>query len=140
MSHHDARDVMTERLLPVEADAVAPDGSLVRLLASTTRGSMAHFELAVGETSIAQRHRTVEEIWFVTEGLGEMWREPSDGPARLAELRPGVSLTIPVGTRFQFRNTGRVPLGAIGVTMPPWPGATEAVEVDGPWTTTLRNE
>jgi mannose-6-phosphate isomerase-like protein (cupin superfamily) len=125
---------MTERLLPVTADAVAPDGSLVRLLASATRGGMAHFELGVGETSVAQRHRTVEEIWFVTEGLGEMWREPPDRPSRRIELRPGVSLTIPVGTRFQFRNTGRVPLAAIGVTMPPWPGPDEAVEVEGPWT------
>ncbi len=44
-----------------------------------------------------------------------------------------MSLTIPVRTRFQFRNTGRIPLSAIGVTMPPWQGDGEAVEVDGPW-------
>jgi mannose-6-phosphate isomerase-like protein (cupin superfamily) len=140
MSDSGARDAMTERLLPVRADALAPDGSFVRILVSTTRGSMAHFELGAGETSVAHRHRTVEEVWFVTEGLGEMWREPADGPARVIELRPGVSLTIPIGTPFQFRNTGRVPLGAVGVTMPPWPGVTEAVEVEGPWTATVRND
>ncbi len=125
--------VPTERILPVAADGMAPDGSQVRLLAAASRGGMAHFELGVSETSIAQRHRTVEEIWFVVNGLGLMWREPPDGPSRVIELRPGVSLTIPVGTRFQFRNTGRTPLAAIGVTMPPWPGPDEAVAVDGVW-------
>src|SRR5215208_2196845 len=43
------------------------------------------------------------------------------------------SVTIPVGTAFQFRNTGFEPLAAVGVTMPPWPGEDEAMEVAGPW-------
>ena len=129
--------VPTERTLPVGADAIAPDGSLVRLLASATRGGMAHFELGAGETSVAQRHRTVEEIWFVLEGLGQMWRAAPDERGRVIDLRPGVSLTIPRGTRFQFRSTGRTPLAAIGVTMPPWPGPEEAVEVDGLWPASL---
>ena len=122
------------RTLPVVADDVAPDGSLVRLLAGASRGGMAHFELGAGETSRPQRHRTVEEIWFVLDGLGQMWREPLEGTASVIDLRPGVSLTIPVGTSFQFRNTGRVPLGIVGVTMPPWPGAGEAETVEGIWT------
>jgi len=119
--------------LPVLASVVAPDGSQVRVLAPGTRGSMAHFELGVGETSIAQRHETVEELWYVLDGLGQMWRESTDSSARIVDLRPGVSLTIPVGAKFQFRNTGRVPLAVVGVTMPPWPGPGEAVEVAGPW-------
>jgi len=49
------------------------------------------------------------------------------------DLRPGTALSIPRGTSFQFRNTGRVPLEVVGVTMPLWPGAGEAVEVEGPW-------
>jgi mannose-6-phosphate isomerase-like protein (cupin superfamily) len=135
-----AGEAMVDRLLPVMADDVAPDGSLVRLLASASRGGMAHFELGVGETSIAQRHRTVEEIWFVLEGVGQMWREPTGGSAQVIDMRPGVSLTIPNGTRFQFRNTGRVPLAAIGVTMPPWPGRDEAVEADGAWAPTIHSK
>jgi mannose-6-phosphate isomerase-like protein (cupin superfamily) len=94
---------------------------------------MAHFELGVGETSIAQQHRSVEEIWYVVAGLGQMWREAADSSTRIVDMRPGLSLRIPVGTRFQFRNTGRVPLAAVAVTMPPWPGPGEAVEVAGPW-------
>ncbi len=52
----------TSCLLPVAPDAVAPDGSLVRLLVRLPGGSMTDFELGAGETSIAQRHRTVSEM------------------------------------------------------------------------------
>jgi mannose-6-phosphate isomerase-like protein (cupin superfamily) len=64
--------------LPVNRDAVAPDGSDVRVLLALTAGSMAHFELAPGETSRAVCHRTVEEIWFFLGGRGEMWRREGD--------------------------------------------------------------
>jgi mannose-6-phosphate isomerase-like protein (cupin superfamily) len=52
-------------------------------------------------------------------------------------LEPGVSLTIPLGTHFQFRSLGAEPLAAIGVTMPPWPGDDEAFEVPGKWEATV---
>jgi mannose-6-phosphate isomerase-like protein (cupin superfamily) len=130
----------TEKLLPTGHDAVAPDGSLVRLLPSLEAGGMAHFELGPGEVSRAQRHRRVEEIWYVVQGLGRMWRHQEGLEPREIDLRPGVALTIPVGTSFQFRNTGREPLAAIGVTMPPWPGEGEAIGADGPWTPLLRGE
>jgi mannose-6-phosphate isomerase-like protein (cupin superfamily) len=111
---------------------VAPDGSDVRILPNLAGGSMAHFTLALGATSRAVVHRTVEEIWFVVSGRGDMWRATAEREETVA-LQPGVALTIPVGTRFQFRATGREPLTIVGVTMPPWPGADEAVAVDGPW-------
>jgi len=121
-----------DKLLPVHADAVAPDGSYVRLLCATDRGSMAHFELGPGEVWRPVRHRTVEEIWFILCGLGTMWRQEQGADPREVDLRPGLSLTIPPGPAFQFRNTGRTPLEAVGVTMPPWPGADEAMEAQGP--------
>jgi mannose-6-phosphate isomerase-like protein (cupin superfamily) len=46
---------------------------------------------------------------------------------------PGVSINVPTGTQFQFRNDGDVTFEAIGVTMPPWPGADEALQVEGIW-------
>jgi mannose-6-phosphate isomerase-like protein (cupin superfamily) len=122
--------------LPVAPDAVAPDGSDVRVLLATTRGSLAHFELAAGETSLAVRHRTVEEIWYFLHGRGEMWRQ-LDGHEQTVEVASGVCITIPTGAAFQFRATEKEPLTAIGATMPPWPGAGEAVIVDGPWKPTL---
>jgi len=118
--------------LPPTPDVVAPDGSDVRVLARTERGSMAHFELAPGRASAAIRHRTVDEIWFVLSGRGEIWRKQG-GREDIVALEPGVSVTIPVGTHFQFRASGDTALEAVGVTMPPWPGDTEAVPVPGKW-------
>jgi hypothetical protein len=48
--------------LPDSADAIARDGSAVRLLLQRPAGGMAHFELHAGQTSKAVTHRTVEEI------------------------------------------------------------------------------
>ena len=129
------RDFETVRL-PDAVDAVAPDGSEVRLLPQLAGGSMAHFTLAPGVTSRAVTHRSVEELWFVVSGRGDMWRA-SAGREEIVAMTPGVALTIPLGTRFQFRATGDEPLVAVAVTMPPWPGDDEAVEVAGPWTPTV---
>lgn len=124
------------RLLPKDRNAIAPDGSEVRSLLRLKGGGMAHFQLAPGETSRAVMHRTVEEIWFFISGQGEMWRE-QDGESQTVEVYPGVCISIPVGVRFQFRSLGHDPLEAIGVTIPPWPGAGEALFVDGPWQPTV---
>src|SRR5215471_18546563 len=64
--------------LPAAPDAVAPDGSDVRILLGLTAGGMAHFELAPVKTSKAVTHRTVEEIWFFISGRGQMWRKQKD--------------------------------------------------------------
>ena len=118
--------------LPALPDAAAPDGSDVRILLSLAGGSMAHFSLAPGRVSKAVRHRSVEEIWFILAGAGEMWRR-ADGVEEVTALAPGLSLAIPVGTVFQFRSTGAEGLQAVAVTMPPWPGADEAVVEAGIW-------
>lgn len=118
--------------LPAAPDAVAPDGSNVRVLLRLQRGSMAHFELPTGQTSTAVVHRTVEEIWFFLSGSGEMWRR-QDGREAVVPVEAGVCLTIPRGTRFQFRSFGPEPLTAVGVTMPPWPGEGAAETVEGKW-------
>ena len=118
--------------LPQDPDAVAPDGSHVRLLLSLGGGSVAHFELGPGRTSIAVAHRTVDEIWYFVAGRGEMWRQSSE-QEEVVPVDAGTCITIPVGTRFQFRTLGADALAAIGVTMPPWPGDGEAYEVEGKW-------
>jgi mannose-6-phosphate isomerase-like protein (cupin superfamily) len=115
---------------------VAPDGSTVSVLLALKRGSMALFELAPGETSLPVAHHTVEEIWFCLQGRGEMWRRLAD-EEQILPLEAGVCLTLPVGTRFQFRSFGDEPLVVIGVTMPPWPGEGEAYPVEGVWAPTV---
>ena len=118
--------------LPVSPDAVAPDGSDVRTLLALEGGGMSHFELSSGHTSTAVTHRTVGEIWFVLSGSGEMWRKQGEHEETVL-LEPGVCLTIPLGTHFQFRASATEAFSAIGTTMPPWPGKGEAVDVAGPW-------
>lgn len=122
--------------LPAGCDVTAPDGSDVRILLGLAGGGMAHFTLTPGAVSTAVAHRTVEEIWYVLAGRGEMWRA-QDGREEVTPLDPGLCLTIPLGTRFQFRSLGAEPLTAVAVTMPPWPGADEAYPVEGPWTPTV---
>jgi mannose-6-phosphate isomerase-like protein (cupin superfamily) len=126
---------MTKRLAPTP-DVTAPDGSDVRVLLDLPRGSLAHFSLGAGETSIAVRHRTVEEIWYVVSGSGQMWRQLHE-QEETVDLEAGVCLTIPTGAAFQFRSVGPDPLAVVGVTMPPWPGEGEAIPAPGPWSPTL---
>jgi mannose-6-phosphate isomerase-like protein (cupin superfamily) len=120
------------RKLAHEADVIAPDGCEVRILAHTPRGSMAHFTLGPGQVARAVAHRTVEEVWYFLSGQGRMWRRQGDEET-VVRVAPGVSLAIPLGTRFQLRNDGAEPLAAVAVTMPPWPGDDEAYFVDGKW-------
>jgi mannose-6-phosphate isomerase-like protein (cupin superfamily) len=118
--------------LPSQRDAIAPDGSDVRLLLRVKEGGMIHFELAPNLVSKAVRHRSVEEIWYFVGGRGEVWRK-QNGRSAIVDVSPGVSLTIPLGTQFQFRSFGSEPLAAIAVTMPPWPGDGEGIIVKGEW-------
>jgi mannose-6-phosphate isomerase-like protein (cupin superfamily) len=125
--------------LPANRDDIAPDGSDVRVLLGLEGGGLAHFEIAPGETSVAVAHRTVSEIWYFLHGWGEIWRKLED-QENVVPVEPGVCITIPVGTHFQFRSLGPEPLSALGVTMPPWPAqGEEAYEVTGKWTATLKS-
>jgi mannose-6-phosphate isomerase-like protein (cupin superfamily) len=108
----------------------APDGSDVHVLLARPGGSMAVFVLEPGRVSAAVAHRTVDEIWFVLDGRGEMWRR--DGrEERVVALSAGQCLTIPAGTAFQFRAASDERLRVVAVTMPPWPGPDEATPVAG---------
>jgi mannose-6-phosphate isomerase-like protein (cupin superfamily) len=123
--------------LPSQATAVAPDGSDVRVLLGLPGGSMAHFELGAGRVSLAVAHRTVDEVWYVLAGAGQMWRKQGEREEVVA-LEPGVCLTIPVGTHFQFRASAGQSVAAVAITMPPWPGESEAVVVQGHWEPSVR--
>ncbi len=123
--------------LPTHRDVLAPDGSDVRVLLQVRGGSLAHFELAGGETSLAVRHRSVEEIWYFLRGKGEMWRRSAEAE-EVVPVSPAVCVTIPLGTSFQFRASSGESLAAIGATIPAWPGADEALTVSGPWEPTIK--
>lgn len=115
-----------------EHDHLAPDGSEIRLLSELEGGGLCHCTLPSGKISKAFTHKSVEEIWYFLEGEGEVWLKSVDGECIL-KVSSGMSLTIPTGVHFQFRNVGDTALKFIIVTMPPWPGAEEAVKIEGKW-------
>jgi len=117
------------------ADALAPDGSEIRLLVQVAGGSLVHCALAPGRVTRAVRHRTVEEVWLCLTGQGQLWRHRGDSD-EVVDLLVGVAVSIPLGTDFQFRTVGDVPLELAITTMPPWPGETEALPVEGRWEAT----
>jgi mannose-6-phosphate isomerase-like protein (cupin superfamily) len=131
---HMAPATFATKTLPIGVDVIAPDGSEIRELLMLKGGSMAHCALPEGAVSVAVRHRTVEEIWYVLQGRGEVWRSQQKHQETVA-VGPGTCLTIPHGTAFQFRALGPGPLVFVLVTMPPWPGNDEAVPApsSAPW-------
>ena len=82
-----SRDFATKGL-PSSPLVVAPDGSLVRVLLDLPGGGLAQFTLPPGQTSQAVYHKTVEEIWFIVSGQGQMWRRLGKHDETVP-LRPG---------------------------------------------------
>ncbi|WP_205624985.1 cupin domain-containing protein [Geminicoccus roseus] len=120
-------------MIAAAPDTLAPDGSEIRFLPQLRGGSMVHCRVPVGTTTKAVRHKTVEELWYVLDGVGEIWRR-MDGEEKIDPLVAGTAVTIPLHVHFQFRNTGTVPLDIVIVTMPPWPSMDEAEPVPDRWT------
>ena len=93
------------RSVPDRYDVLAPDGSEIRLLLRVRGGSMVHCSLPTGQVTRAVRHRTVEEVWFFLGGRGQVWRKRGDFE-EIVDVGPGLALSIPLGTHFQFRTPG----------------------------------
>ena len=123
--------------IPANATEIAPDGSAVRVLLGVAGGSMAHFELAAGETSRAISHKSVEEIWLVLSGAGELWRKQA-AREEIVTLSPGVCVSLPRTTHFQFRASQSEDVAIVATTIPRWPGDDEAEFVAGPWAPSVR--
>ena len=118
--------------LPKAYNHLAPDNSEIRLLPTLEKGGLCHCTLPVGMTSIAVKHKTVDEVWYCLSGYGSIWQE-NNGEKQIKNFTCGDCFSIPVGNSFQFKNIGSEPLCIIISTMPKWPGADEAIKVDGIW-------
>jgi mannose-6-phosphate isomerase-like protein (cupin superfamily) len=131
--HNRAVAWQTQRIGP-NFDHQAPDGSEIRLLVQVRGASMVYCTLQPGLVTRAVRHRSVEELWLCVSGAGQLWRrEPATKMEEIVELEAGVSVSIPLGTAFQFRAVGERALEVVITTLPPWPGPQEAVPVAGVW-------
>lgn len=117
--------------MPVPSEP-APDGSRIYPLVRTDQASAGMIELRPGQITVPVQHETVEEIWYVLAGQGQLWRRLA-AHEEVVELSTGTCITIPCGAAFQFRANGEQPLRMLMVTMPPWPGAEEALASDGLW-------
>lgn len=110
-------------------DYLAPDKSEIRLLCEGQTAGFSHCTLPAGQVSIAVKHRSVEELWYVLEGRGQVWREAYE----VIDVGPGTSLVIPPKSGFQFRADQSGSLTILIATIPPWPGADQAEPVKGFW-------
>ena len=124
---------MKQTQLPDKPDALSPAGAQIRYIMEGVTGNMIHSTVPPKQVNRATVHKTVSEFWFILEGDGEIWRKDETAETVTA-LVAGVSIDIPVGTSFQYRNTGRRDLKFICISMPPWPGDSEATHLQGNWT------
>jgi mannose-6-phosphate isomerase-like protein (cupin superfamily) len=127
---------MKTKTLPELPDAKSPAGADIRFLMDGQTGNMIHSTVPPHQVNRATVHATVSEFWFVLEGRGEIWRD-NGVESSITVLDPGTSIDIPVGTGFQYRNISDTDLKFICISMPPWPGDSEATFVKGKWVPTI---
>ncbi len=89
---------------------ITADGSSIRELAGVPTGNAANQSLAEatvppGGATIEHLHRTSEEIYLFTKGMGRLRLGDDEGA-----VRAGDAVVIPPGTRHKLLNTGPEPL------------------------------
>jgi mannose-6-phosphate isomerase-like protein (cupin superfamily) len=127
---------MKTTVLPEKPDAKSPAGADIRFLMDGSTGNMIHSTVPPFQVNKATIHATVSEFWYVLEGHGEIWRD-NGLESTITDLVQGSSIDIPAGTAFQYRNVADVDLKFICITMPPWPGDSEATCIKGIWQPTI---
>jgi mannose-6-phosphate isomerase-like protein (cupin superfamily) len=123
---------------PNQYDFVAPDGTKGYQLAYAPMGNMTSYHQQPREVSRAIKHSITNELWYILEGDGELWIK-CDQDELITRIEPGISIFIPQGAAFQFRNlSNSTELRFVCVSMPSWPGPHNVEYVDGPWKPTKR--
>ena len=89
---------------------ITADGSSIRELAGVPTGNAANQSLAEatvppGSATIEHFHRTSEEIYLFTQGMGLMRLGDNE-----SAVRAGDAVVIPPGARHKLVNTGPEPL------------------------------
>ena len=127
---------MKTTMLPDQPEAKSPAGADIRFLMDGKTGNMIHSTVPPHQINRATVHATVSEFWYILEGHGQIWRDDGE-TSTTTELLPGTAIDIPVGTAFQYRNVSDVDLKFICISMPPWPGDSEAAIIKGKWQPTV---
>lgn len=99
---------------------VTKDGSIIRELMHPNQDpvknqSIAEAIIHVGMATYEHRHHTSEEVYYVTQGEGQM---------RLGDqvftIQAGDTIGIPPGTVHSVQNTGKLDLKIICASSPPY--------------------
>lgn len=109
---------------------ITADGSSIRELAgvpseNAANQSLAEATVAPGSRTIEHFHRTSEEIYLFTRGMGTMRLGDDEG-----EVRAGDAVVIAPGTPHQLVNDGSEPLVLLCCCAPPYSDA-DTVLVQG---------
>jgi mannose-6-phosphate isomerase-like protein (cupin superfamily) len=99
---------------------ITADGSSIRELAgiptgNATNQSLAEATVPPGRDTIEHFHRTSEEIYLFTSGMGRMRLGEQEAP-----VRAGDAVVIPPGTPHKLHNTGPEPLVLLCCCAPPY--------------------
>jgi mannose-6-phosphate isomerase-like protein (cupin superfamily) len=115
----------------------SPAGASVLPVGQNLQASVAVCSLKPGQITECIQHKTVEEIWYILEGEGELfWKNPRTLRKGVLILRPGTVAKLSTGLHFQYRDTGSSSSSSLKflcITTPPWPGSQEATQVDKYW-------
>ena len=122
--------------LPEKPDAKSPAGAEIRYLVWGDTGNMIHSIVPPFQINRATVHASVNEFWYILTGHGEIWRDDGKN-SEITALLPGTAIEITHGTAFQYRNVSDKNLTFICISMPPWPGDSEASYVKGIWEPTI---
>ena len=110
----------------------APDGSRIIKFQDVRYGGLCHAIFPPQSIAKSQKHKTVDEIWYCIQGNGKIWIKKGK-TEKISKIKAKDGFNIPSGTHFQVRNDSKEPLIFVIATMPPWPGASEAIRVVDHW-------
>lgn len=127
---------MKTTMLPERPEDKSPAGADIRYLMDGPTGNMIHSTVPPHQINKATVHATVSEFWYILEGHGQIWRDDGN-ESGVTDLIPGTAIDIPVGTKFQYRNISDDELRFICISMPRWPGESEATYIEGIWEPTV---
>ena len=104
----------------------------IRELHRLDLGELTHAVVGPGQTSDVAWLDQRTEIFYIHSGTGQFWVH--DGRSeRTVNVRPGRSLLVPAGARFQYRTPQRETLTLLLTVLPRWKRANHHASKGGPW-------
>lgn len=114
--------IMNFKIVIHESEGIVePDicGKSIELIKPETSGSklmsIATILINSGEESKEHFHKVMEEIYYITEGEGEIIIDDI-----CSKIKIGSAILLPIGSKHKIKNTGKSVLKFISVDSPPY--------------------